>query len=374
MKSPRFFFAIAALISASLACSLLNRGSEAIQESVPPLVGTEVGVQPEDLTPFLPAGPGQESGTTSGGGSLQAGESYDFDNPNFEIEPGLFNTYKAAIEYRFSAANGVTGTLVMAGQTQIEPYATALTFDTSGLAITGSEESMTFVQLDGNEYMYSPDFGCVSGIAGLQGNPFEIAVDTYGVLTGEAAFSGEETINGVDTYRYTITNENINPLDGGGLGITDLTDGRIYLARDGGYVVRVLIAGRGVNEGLSQDAALEGDISYELNFYDFDLPITVAIPEGCADTGQDTAVPIPDDASEITQFGDILSFSTGLSLEATADFYENEMPDYGCSEPEVVGDGSSMVSMNFNNCEFGSVQIILTVDQNKTVGTIFIAP
>ena len=113
MKSPRFFFAIAALISASLACGLLNRGSEAIQESVPPLVGTEVGVQPEDLTPFLPAGPGQESGTTSGGGSLQAGESYDFDNPNFEIEPGLFNTYKAAIEYRFSAANGVTGTLVM---------------------------------------------------------------------------------------------------------------------------------------------------------------------------------------------------------------------------------------------------------------------
>ena len=372
MKTTRFFFALAALIFASLACNLLNSGPESDPESVPPLVGTEAGIQPEDLTP---APSGQESGSASGAGSLQEGEPYDFDNPGFAFEPGLFNSYKASLDYSFSAANGVTGTLVMQGQTRIEPFATTMQLNSSGLAFTGSDESIVFTQLDGNEYMYSPEFGCVSGLAGLQGNPFDLAVDSYGALTGQGQFSGVETVNGVDTFRYTITNENINPLDQEGFGITNLSDGRIYIAIDGGYVVRMFLTGRGVNENLSQDEALEGDITYEVNFFDFDLPVSIEMPEGCASTGATSSpVPLPEDAAEITQFGDILSFSTGLSLEETTDFFETEMPEYGCSEPEVVGDGSSMASLNFNDCEFGSVQIILTTEQNRVLGTIFIVP
>ena len=140
--------------------------------------------------------------------------------------------------------------------------------------------------------------------------------------------------------------------------------------------MRVVLIGQGVNEGLSQDAALEGEIYYEINFYDFNAPVSFEIPGSCTEVGsEDNAIPLPEDASDISQFGEIINFSTSLSLSETETFYTNEMPSYGCTDPEVVGDGSSMVSMNFSNCEFGSIQIILTLeDEGKTNGTIFTSP
>jgi hypothetical protein len=53
--------------------------------------------------------------------------------------------------------------------------------------------------------------------------------------------------------------------------------------------------------------------------------------------------------------------------------YEEAMPALGCSEPSVIGDGTSMMTMSFEGCEFGSAQVILTLDGASTAGTIFIS-
>ncbi len=379
MKSNKLIFAVTALVLATIACNLLNRApsAEEGQTTAPNQVGTDTGGQPENPDPTQATSETQTSSSESGSGqnSLVPGEPFDFSNPNFEFKPELFNTYKASLNYAFSAANGVTGSLLMEGATQIEPFETSQKFTTFGQAVMGTEESMIFAQFDGTEYLYSPDFGCVSGDAGLQGNPFDVALDTYGGFTGQAAFSGEEFVNGVDTYVYTITSENIDNSSETGFGISEVKEGRINLARDGAYVVRMVLIGTGVNEGLSQDADLEGDLYYELNFYDFDVPVTFEIPEGCtgANAG-DFSVPLPEDVFNVSQFGEILNFSTALSLSDAADFFERELPARGCSEPEVIGDGSSMISMYYENCEFGAVQIILTTESGETVGTVFINP
>ena len=375
MKSYRIFLAAAALLIVSLACGLtdsITRSEESTADSAPAntapaddSTSAETPVQPDD----------SDSGISSGN-ELATGEPYDLDNPNFEIEPGLFNTYKASLHYAFAASNGITGTLLMEGETQLDPYATGFIFQSRGKAITGAEDAMTFAQVDGNEYMYSPDFGCLSGLIGMQGNPFDLAVDTYDVLTGKAAFDGVENVNGVETNRYLLTMANIDAQNGADLGIRELQEGTLHIARNGGYVVRLVLAGIGVNQGLSQDASLEGDVYYELNFYDFDQPVSINVPEGCA--GSSSAgpeVPMPEDAYEVAQFGDILTFATTLSLEDVADFYEDTMPSYNCSEPVVVGDGSSMISMQYNGCDFGDVQIMLVLESpNKTTASIFIAP
>jgi hypothetical protein len=149
------------------------------------------------------------------------------------------------------------------------------------------------------------------------------------------------------------------------------------MAKDGGYVVRVVLVGRGVNVVLSNDPALEGDVFYELNFYDFDAPVSIEVPAGCAEgTGDGSTYPIPGDATNVSQLGDtVLSFSTALTPDEAADFYVAEMEAHGCSTPTVVGDASSSISMAFEGCDFGMVSILIVAESDSsTLVSIFGTP
>jgi hypothetical protein len=150
--------------------------------------------------------------------------------------------------YDFTAEGPITGTVEMEGATQNEPYATTLQFKTYGNAVLGNLGTYTFTQIVDTQYIVMTGLGCQSGATGSQGDSFDSMLETGGMLTGTAAFAGEENLNGIDAYIYTITMENIDPTDTAGIGVRELSDGRLYVAQEAGFIVRLILEGRGVNQ------------------------------------------------------------------------------------------------------------------------------
>jgi hypothetical protein len=377
MKNQRFLIILAILASAALACNLGSRAGSATEApsdsqstSDGPGDGGDSG-EPGQTDTAEPGGAGQE------GGSGQAPDTIDLDDPALFAQPDLFNTYRTSMDYTFEADGPVTGTVLLDSATQVEPYATTLEFYTYGNAVSGGGTVYTFTQILETQYAVIGGFGCQSGVPGIQENAFNNMLDTGGMLRGEGQLSGEENVNGVDTYVYTVSMDNIDPLDTAGKDVRELENGLLYIAKDGGYVVRVVLEGRGVNVLLSNDPALEGDVYYELNFYDFDAPVSIEVPAGCAEsTGDGSTYPIPGDATNVSQLGDtVLSFSTALTPDEAADFYVAEMEAHGCSTPTVVGDASSSISMAFDGCDFGLVSILIVAESDSsTLVSIFGTP
>ncbi len=137
-------------------------------------------------------------------------------------------------------------------------------------------------------------------------------------------------------------------------------DSRINVAQEGGFVVRLILQGTGASEVLSQDASLVGDIYYELNFLDFDIPVDIQIPPECA-TPEDTSdlgFPIPEDATNIVQLGGLISFSTGMGVLEAGEFYKTEMAAAGCTGVDESGGAEGLI-LTFSGCPDGNAQIAI---------------
>ncbi|HUF38281.1 MAG TPA: hypothetical protein VMN57_07150 [Anaerolineales bacterium] len=377
MRVQRLLIVFSILALGALACNLGAAGVSPVETSSPG--------QPPDSSGGSDPGEGDtpDGGSEDDGGNVpgnvpdQPPAAIDLDDPALYAQPDLFNSYRTSMDYTFVGQGPITGTILIDSATQVDPYATTLEFFTFGNAVTGGEGVYTFTQILDTQYAVAPGYGCRSGSAGLQANPFEVMLDTGGMLMGEAQFAGEDDVNGVDTYVYTITMDNIDPLNVAGKDVRELTNGLVHIARAGGYAVRVVLEGRGVNELLSQDPNLDGDVYYELNFYDFDAPVTIEVPPACdaVPGGNVMAIPIMEDATGLVLIGNgILSYHTGGSIGDVIEFYEEAMPARGCGAPIVSGDSGS-ATMSFPGCDGGEVSVIIAAQSGDvTQVTLLQAP
>jgi hypothetical protein len=373
MKLKRILIVFSILALALLACNLGARG---LSPTEGPADGPSSG-DPDpggDTSSGEPGDPGS-SGDSNGngespgqaGGSGEPSATIDLDDLALYAQPDLFNSYRTSMDYLFEAAGPVTGTVLLDSATQVEPYATTLEFFTYGSALTGGETVYTFTQILETQYIVAPGIGCQSGIPGVQANPFEVMLDTGGMLIGEAQYTGEGSANGIDTHIYTLTQDNIDALDPAGQDVREISNGEMHVARDGGYVVRVLLEGRGVNPLLSQDPALEGDVYYELNFYDFDAPVTIEPPPACAGSGDPASdIPLLEDATNIVQMGDdVLTYTTGEGIGDVIEFYEGAMPALACGVPTITGgESEGTAQLFFSDCEGGDVTVLIFAESS----------
>ena len=178
-----------------------------------------------------------------------------------------------------------------------------------------------------------------------------------------------------DVYVYEITLDNMeNAVTDE---ITELKEGRIYIAKDGFYVVRMRIVAVGINEFLSGDPTLVGEVFYELNYYDFNEPVgEIVPPEGCTDMGAgdvEAEYPLPEDASNLIEMAGVVIFSTNLTLEEATAFYQTEMTALGCSAGQEIGNAQGMM-ITFAGCPSGTVQVIIALDPSSGVQEVSIMP
>ena len=234
--------------------------------------------------------------------------------------------YRTTLQFTMSVDGAVVGSATARGSRTVSPNASNMVFTLSGDAASGLGETMTMTQIEDAFYAILPPQNCIT-LAGQSGfeNPFDLFLDTGGFLTDDAQRAlPDETINGVDSAHYVLNAQNFASWD-----VTEIYEADLYLAKEGGYVTRLMISGRGVNNLLNSDASQEGDIFYELNFIPEAVP-AIAVPQGCADAAELTSeYPILGDATAVQSAPGLFSYETQTSFDEVIAFYKEALTANG---------------------------------------------
>ena len=353
-------FAIAA---STLACNLLRSD----EPDSPPAAESDSG-QPSESDSGQPADQPAEdpqTGPDSGGGP----DFLDLDDPLTYQEPQeLLTSYRIALSFSFAGtgADGspVQGAVMADGERTLDPLAMSMTFDGLDNASLSGALPFSFSLID-NTYTFSaPLVGCASIPAGEFQDPFALLIDTGGFLLGNAPrMRPDDVINGVPVYGFSLDASNVEP---GELEISQFDSGAVYIAKDGGYLVRLEMDGRGTSEMLSGSPDLEGEITYTLNYSDFNQSVDIKPPEGCAQDSSELEYPITPDAYQLSTVLGITSYKTDLSLEDVIQFYRDEMPAAGWTMDEEFVSGP-IALLSFAG-DAGTVQVTLSFDEGT--GTV----
>lgn len=230
----------------------------------------------------------------------------------------------------------------------------------------GAEMNMT--QIGDAIYMDVPEMGCMQLPATDSGLTDEIMGDIFGnsiVDDLETLIKeGDETVNGVETTHYTFDETAFLTADDG----IKTADGHIYIAKDGGYMVRMIIDGTGnVSDFSDVDVASNGTMHIEMNLTNINKPVNIEAPADCesfdsgfgpdtGDTNGSTPVdyPVTDDATDVFAMEGMTAYTTAMSVEDVMAFYQSGMSEMGWAENETMRftseiNGASSAGTSFIN-------------------------
>lgn len=145
--------------------------------------------------------------------------------------------------------------------------------------------------------------------------------------------SGTETVNNVATNHYTFDER-----AQGMLGSAEST-GALWVASDGGYLVRYLHTTTAGPEYFGEST--EGTLTWDYQLNDVNQPLVIAIPEDCPPPLLD--LPIMPDAAGIVQTPGLTSYMTAATVREVAAFYEEQMSAQGAqpANPPLVTESST---------------------------------
>jgi hypothetical protein len=241
-----------------------------------------------------------------------------------------------------------------------EPEAMTMVLTTEGVGSIPIGGTFTFTQIGDMDYMALPT-GCVTGIAGQTENPFSSMLDDGGVLgelEGATLVESNVELNGVNTNHYTF-DESLLALNDPTAGELSQADGNIWVAADGGYVVRILMEGVGSTGLLGDTSAAEGQMSYELNYFGFNEPLEINPPPGCDGEGE-SEFPVMEGAQNLTSIAGIQTYTSDQPFDSIVDFYKSEMAAAGW-ETNIESITDSVASLNYTK-DGADVQINVIED------------
>ena len=227
------------------------------------------------------------------------------------------------------------------------PNATSMNMQFEGMEGADEFGDTTFIQTEEASYMMIPGMGCISAGEGETAeNPFADLADTSAFLkeVGNADYAGEETINGVKTLHYTFDQTAFTQGDAD----VEWAEGHVYIAKDGGYMVRFVMDGKGdLGEAIAGEDQ-PGTIHMELNIEPIDEPVTIEIPAECEGGAAESEYPVLEDAAQFTMFGGIVSYVTQTPFDDILSFYDSELAAEGWVKDEagsfIVENSSAIIS------------------------------
>ena len=137
----------------------------------------------------------------------------------------------------------------------------------------------------------------------------------------DAKYLGTETVNGIATKHYEY-----GDADTAELGLAK-TAGEIWVAQDGGFVVKDLMTWKGGGGLFGMDTKSEGQGQWTWELTEVNQPIGIKAPENCG--GNANSLPIMEDASEKSTFGDMVTYKTTATMADVVAFYQEEMAAAG---------------------------------------------
>lgn len=347
-RTRHFFLAVALLVVSALACATLTGGDpaatappppagETLDETAPAPANESPSEQPEQPDTPPTSEPEANESAQEPAPPAPSGSSpdvLDLDDPALFQPLENLNSYNFTWGYTFEGSdennNPVRGAVTVEAQHASNPLAEWQVMEASGLAADDNLVSFTYVYLEGNEYIYTPEFGCISGAAEFD-PPFQLA-ELQDLFSGQAQrLTPDETVNGVDTYVYALDNNNLKDSEPNE-NIQELVEGRIYIDKATGAIVRLTAQAIGYSGVLGENETnVFGDLTMEVNVTNLNGPVDIRVPDECeaGATGGDSAYPMTEDAANVASLPGLLTYETGMSAEEVAEFYKTAMADAG---------------------------------------------
>jgi hypothetical protein len=359
---------------ATVAAPTAQEEADTVEESAPE-AEPEVAAEPtaEELNAEEPAAEPEEAMTETevALADLQLSSLDELSSYRYDMVMEIIATDETGQE--------VTQSMQMILAVSTDPPATSMSMSAEGQEEFADMGNIEFVQSGDTSYIVMGEMGCMALPADAEG-----AMSTDELTEGftpdslmedleNVTLVGEETIDGIDTLHYTY--DETSMLAEEMVGIESM-EGHIYLAKDGGYMVRSIVDVVG-NSKYMTDMAVEGVQSgvthIEMNLKDVNGNVEILVPASCEgqDAAADSEWPMMEDASEITSFAGILSYTTASSGNDTIDFYNDAMVGIGYTLDEAssfVSEGNGLLT--YTNDAEGSVSITISEDTDSGLTTV----
>lgn len=257
----------------------------------------------------------------------------------------------------------VTTTMNWTEEYTSDPKALHITFASTS-SDEDSEPAAEIWQVGGMSYMVGGKAGeepvCIS-FSSDEESQFERGLFNPAMLGAleNARYVGMDTVNGIRTRHYQYDEETL-ALTG-----SAKVSGEIWVAADGGYVVKDVARWEGGFDFLDTDddetRVGKGEWTWELS--DIDQPITIEAPESCAGATND--LPMMADATGKGNFGGAIFYKTASAPEDVVKFYQKQMPAAGWEaegEPTSMG---SLAQLAFTK-DGQTAQIVITAADGQT--------
>lgn len=282
-----------------------------------------------------------------------------------------------------STGTETTQTMQMELAVSADPPATSMIMTAEGAEEIEEMGQMEFTQIEDTSYINMGELGCMALPADDNSamsteeltdgfSPESITEDLENVT-----LVGEETINGIDVLHYTYDETSMTAEQA--VGIKSMV-GDIYIAKDGGYMVRSIVDVVGdskfidgfASEDFQPDTA---KTHIEMNLTDVNSAVEILPPAACEGQELPEAVdwPMLDDASEVTSFAGILSYTTEVSGSDAIDFYNDAMAELGYTLDETssfISDGNGLLT--YVNIDDESITITISEDADSGLTTVTI--
>ena len=245
-----------------------------------------------------------------------------------------FNSYRFKIDMTFNgttpAGAATTANMHAAIANITEPPAASLTITANGVEQFEELNSLAVTQKGGTSYISLPGAGCLTSPAEEDvmeqlGANFLDTIQFDEALE-QARLIGQENVNGIPALHYEVDSSLINENDQ-----FEEVYGDLYIAQDGGYLVRMVLNGEGEIDFLRDSRNTYTEMHVEYNLTDTNQPITIPLPPGCEETaaGGGSNFPITEDAFDVASIPGFTSYKTEKALADVVDFYEAALPGAG---------------------------------------------
>jgi hypothetical protein len=173
----------------------------------------------------------------------------------------------------------------------------------------------------------------------------------------DAKYVGMETVNGIKSKHYKYDEKSA------ALFAAAKVSGDIWIAVEGGYVVKEMVNWSGASGLFGTGSNAKGDGKWNWELSDVNQAITINPPENCGGAASD--IPVMKDATEKSSFGDTITYKSPSKLADVIEFYKAQMPSAGWKL-----EGEPTISDEYASLEFSkdgqTATVMLTTDQSTT--------
>ena len=336
------------LLIVSLACSGLSfGGSDEPAEDANAEVTMEAVAEDDEVVEDEPAGDDAEE-------SDDLDEELTYDNDGLD----QLDSYRATISYELKKADGTEESFRLEQAATREPAA-------QHLKMSSADGDIEYIQIEdqmwirfGEEWIQGSSDTADMGDDGFGSMLFSSDDWISGVEQDDYEYLGKETVNGIKTKHYRVAYSE------GWMGLLDQADADgdidsgvadVWIANEPDlpeFIVRYRVELEGTLDGEESTITLAQDVT-EVN-----EDVNIEAPEGVAMGGLPEGVPVYPDATDLTSFGGMTTFTAPDDLETVNDFYTDALTSGGW---EKGSDGFEMENTVSSTWSKGSEELGLTI-------------